>query len=404
MTQSSTSRVRSAGPTRPPEARSAVHALPLSKVRAIANAGSGRSDVLRFWFGESSRPTPDYITREAIRALEAGRTFYTHNSGIAELRSALATYLTRLHGKHIADARVSVTSSGVSALNIAMQAVLEPGDEAVVVTPVWPNVAAIPQSLGASVKRVALDYQGGKWALDLERLLASVTAATRLLVVNSPNNPTGWVLPEEDRLPILEHCRNHGVWLFTDDVYERLMLGNAAAPAPSFVAIADPHDRVIGVNSFSKAWLMTGWRLGWLVAPAELEEDLAKLIEFNTSCAPEFIQRAGLAAVEQGEPHIAALRADLTACRDVLVSRLSGIQGLDVPVPEGGMYLFFRRCGERDSVSLARRLIAEAGLGLAPGAAFGPEGEGWLRWCFAADPDTLRRGAEKFADWHGRPR
>lgn len=385
-----------------PGSRSAVRALPISRIREVANAGSGRGDVLRFWFGESSRPTPDYITRAAIRALEEGRTFYTHNRGIAELRSALALYLMRLHGMQIQDARVSVTSSGVSALNIAMQAIVEPGDEVVIVTPVWPNVTAIPQILGAAVKRVALAYQGGKWTLDLNRLLASLTHRTRLLVVNSPNNPTGWVLPQEDRLPILEHCRNHGIWLFTDDVYERLMLGNAAAPAPSFLAIADPHDRLIGVNSFSKAWLMTGWRLGWLVAPAELEADLGKLLEFNTSCAPEFIQRAGLEAIEQGEPHIASLRTELTACRDVLVSRLSGIQGLDVPIPQGGMYLFFRRCEERDSVSLARRLIGEAGLGLAPGAAFGPEGEGWLRWCFAADPDTLRRGADQFAEWHAR--
>jgi len=386
----------------PPKARDAVGALPPSKVREIANAGFGRGDILRFWFGESSQPTPEYIKDAAIRALRDGRTFYSHNNGIAELRLGLARYLTRLHGKRIADDRISVTSSGVSALNIAMQAVLDPGDEVVVVTPIWPNVVGIPQILGARVRRVSIDYRDGKWALDLNRLLAAVTEKTRLLIVNSPNNPTGWMLPEGDRLPILEHCRKLGVWLLVDDVYERLVLGDAAGSAPSFLALADPRDRVIGANSFSKAWLMTGWRLGWLVAPSELEKDLGKLIEFNTSCAPEFIQAAGLAAIELGEAYVAALRGDLTARRDALVARLSGLAGLDLPVPEGGMYLFLRRSGERDSVSAAKRLIVEAGLGLAPGAAFGPEGEGWLRWCFATDPDVLRRGAEKFAAWHVR--
>jgi aspartate/methionine/tyrosine aminotransferase len=385
-----------------PRARNAVRALPVSKVREIANAGFGRSDILRFWFGESSRPTPDYIRRAAIRALDEGRTFYSHNNGIAELRAALSRYLTRLHGMPVDGSRISVTSSGVSALNIAMQAILDPGDEVVVVTPVWPNVACIPEIYGARVERVGLDYRAGKWTLDLDRLLAAVTPATRLLIVNSPNNPTGWVLPAEHRRPILDHCREHGVWLLTDDVYERLMLGPADTPAASFLAIADPNDRIIGANSFSKAWLMTGWRLGWLVAPAELEEDIGKLIEFNTSCAPEFIQMAGLTAIEEGEPHVAVLRADLTACRDGLLSRLSSLEGVDAPIPQGGMYLFFRHSAEHDSASLAKRLIAEAGLGLAPGAAFGPEGEGWLRWCFATDPDTLRRGAEKFVDWHAR--
>lgn len=382
-----------------PEARSAVRALPVSKVREIANAGFGQQGILRFWFGESTRPTPEYIKAAAIRALAEGRTFYCHNNGTAALRSALSRYLSRLHGRDFAPSRISVTSSGVSALNIAMQALLEPGDEVVIVTPIWPNVSEIPRILSARVRRVGLCYREGRWRLDLERLLDAVTDRTRLLIVNSPNNPTGWVLPAEGSRPILEHCRKLGVWLLVDDVYERLMLGDAPAPPPSVLALADPRDRVVGANSFSKAWLMTGWRLGWLVAPAELEADLGKLIEFNTSCAPEFVQAAGVAAIEQGEPFIAQLRAELTARRDQLIGRLSACPGLDLPTPEGGMYVFLRPTGEDDSVDLAKRLVAEARLGLAPGAAFGAEGEGWLRWCFATDAETLDRGAERFAHW-----
>lgn len=203
---------------------------------------------------------------------------------------------------------------------------------------------------------------------------------------------------------ILDHCRRMGVWILSDDVYERLVFDDALESAPSFLRIARPDDRLIVANSFSKAWLMTGWRLGWIVAPVELEGDLGKLIEFNTSCAPEFIQAAALAALSDGDSLIADIRSDLKSNRDFLTGRLGAIEGVEAPLPDGGMYSFFRITGHDESVLLAKQLLVEAKLGLAPGAAFGPEGEGWLRWCFASDRASLEEGASRFEHWLAQKR
>jgi aspartate aminotransferase len=387
-----------------PLARPRVHALAESKVREVANAGFGQAGVLRFWFGESDRATPDYIRQAAVEALGSGRTFYTHNQGRPELRAALGDYLQALHGGEMTPDRLSITSSGVSALMVAMQAVLDPGDRVVVVTPVWPNLFEIPRILNADIVEVGLEPRGGVWALDFDRLLDAITPQTRLVLLNSPNNPTGWVLPGELRAPLLEHCRRRGVWLLADDVYERLTFDPAQASAPSFLPLATPEDRLISTNSFSKAWLMTGWRLGWLVAPPSLHADLGKLLEFNTSCAPDFVQAGGETALRQGESHVAELRTALTANRDRLVTGLRALPGIEAPAPEGAMYVFFRIAGQGPSVPLAKRLIAEAGLGLAPGGAFGPHGEGWLRWCFAAAAPALDEGLQRLAGWLERHR
>ncbi len=391
--------MRDAGPlTAPPHGRAAVRGLAASKVREVANAGFGRNDVLRFWFGESDQPTAPYIRDAAATALAEGRTFYTHNLGELSLREGLGAYLQRLHGRPFDIDSLSVASSGVSALMVAMQAILDPGDRVVVVTPVWPNIAEIPRILGAEVVRFGLRPTAEGWRLDLDRLLESITADTRLVLINSPGNPTGWTLPVEARAPILEHCRRIGAWLITDDVYERLVYGGLAN-APSFLPLADPEDRLISTNSFSKAWRMTGWRLGWMVAPVALQADLGKLLEFNTSCAPDFVQAAGRVALAQGEPDVAALRAELADRRDYLVAGLAALPGLSTSQPNGGMYAFFRISGQAESVTLAKRLIVEAGLGLAPGAGFGPEGEGWLRWCFAVRESALDEGLARLSAW-----
>ena len=385
------------------QARARVRGLSASKVREVANAGFGLSDVRRFWFGEGDQPTPLFIREAAMAALADGRTFYTHNQGTAELRAALGVYLQRLHGRAFATETISVTSAGVSALMVAMQAILDPGDRVVAVTPVWPNLVEIPRILGAEVTRVGLTPRDGRWRLDLDRLLAEITPGTRLLLVNSPNNPTGWALSAEDRSAILAHCRRLGVWILTDDVYERVVFpaepGPGPVTAPSFLTLADPDDRIISTNSFSKAWRMTGWRLGWMVAPRALEADLGKLLEFNTSCAPDFVQAAGVAALEAGEPGIEALRLEMRAARDRVVAGLGRIAGLETTTADGGLYAFFRLAGQTDSVAVAKRLIAEAGLGLAPGAAFGPEGEGWLRWCFATTDAAIDDGLARLETW-----
>ncbi len=383
-------------------AREAVRALRSSQIREVANAGFGVPDVLPFWFGESDRVTPPFIREAAAEALGRGDTFYTHNLGIAPLREALSRYVSDLHGATPAE-NIAVTSAGVNALMLAAQLVTGAGDRAVAVTPLWPNLVEIPKILGASVETVSLVYGERGWALDLERLLAALTPDTKLLIINSPNNPTGWVMTREEQRAVLAHCRRHGIWIVADEVYERLYYeceGEAGERiAPSFLDLASRDERLICVNSFSKAWLMTGWRLGWMVVPPALMADLGKLVEYNTSCAPSFVQQAGIAALERGEPFTRALVADLRASRDHLATALARLPGVDVKVPHGAMYLFFRLAGGQSSLDLCKALVRDAGLGLAPGSAFGPEGEGFVRWCYACDPARLDEGVTRLAGY-----
>ena len=376
--------------------RQVIRDLPGSKIREVANAALGRGDVLPFWFGESDEPTPAHIRDAAVRSLAEGETFYSHNLGLAELRESLAHYVSGLHRPIAAD-RIAVTSSGVSALMLAMQALVGAGDEVVAVTPVWPNLTAQPAILGARVTRLGLRMERGAWRLDVDALRRAVTTGTRVLLVNSPNNPTGWTLTRAEQQALLNHCRRTGTWIVADEVYERVFFAGAAgAWAPSFLDLAEPDDRLLVVHSFSKSFLMTGWRLGWIVAPPGFAPDLAKLIEFNTSCAPVFVQRAALAALAQADASVPELVGRLRACRDTLLPRLSALPGITVAEPPGGLYAFFAVEGKPDSLALAKRLVTEAGLGLAPGAAFGPEGEGWLRWCFASrDPARLVEGVDR---------
>ena len=376
--------------------RAAIEGLPGSLIREVANAGLGRDDVLAFWFGESDEITPAAVRNAAAESLQLGETFYSHNLGLPVLRQAIADYTSALHPAVTAD-RIAVTSSGVAGLMIAMQLLVDAGDHVVAVVPVWPNLTAQPAILGAQVQRVALRPDGARWSLDLDTLLAAVTPATRVLLVNAPNNPTGWCLTRPEQQRLLEHCRQTGTWIVADEVYERLWYGTGPA-APSFLDIANADDRLIVAHSFSKSFLMTGWRLGWLVLPPRLLAAAGKLIEFNSSCAPVFVQRGALAALALADDFVPGLVARMRTGRDTLVQALGGLQRVELASPSGGMYVFLRVDGEPDSLALAKRLVLDHGLGLAPGAAFGPEGEGWLRWCFASqDPARLLRGVDRLA-------
>ncbi|NKE65313.1 pyridoxal phosphate-dependent aminotransferase [Ramlibacter sp. RBP-2] len=379
--------------------RQAIQNLEESKIREVANAGLGRSDVLAFWFGESDEVTPGFIREAAIESLRQGETFYAHNLGLAELRKAVAGYTSTLHPRVGTD-RIAITSSGVSALMLAVQAVVDAGDRVVVVTPVWPNLVAQPKIMGADVRRVSLRPRGGAWTLDLQALLEAVTPATRLLVVNAPNNPTGWTLSRDEQQAILDHCRKTGTWILADEVYERLYYEEGTRCAPSFLDVAAPEDRLIVAHSFSKSFLMTGWRLGWLVMPPELTHHMGKLLEFNTSCASTFTQRAAVVALQRTDEVTPRVVAHLKTCRDTLVPMLQGLPRVLVEPARGGMYAFFRLDGFDDSLDVAKRLVREAGLGLAPGNAFSPEAQGWLRWCFASrDVSRLGQGVERLQGW-----
>ena len=380
--------------------REAIHNLEASKIREVANAGLGRDDVLAFWFGESDEVTPEVIRQAAIESLQRGETFYAHNLGLPELREAIARYTSALHPK-VDASRIAVTSGGVSALMLAVQALVEAGDDVVAVTPVWPNLTAQPAIMGAHVRSVPLVPVEGLWTLDLPALRAAVTPKTKLLIVNAPNNPTGWTMTRDEQQAVLDHCRQTGTWILADEVYERLYFEPTPnGCAPSFLDISKPDDRLVVTHSFSKSFLMTGWRLGWLVLPPAMVEGIGKLIEFNTSCASVFTQRAAIAAIEHTAEITPRVVAHLKLCRDTLVPLLAGVPGVQVAPAKGGMYAFFRLAGFGDSLDVAKRLVVEAGLGLAPGNAFAPEAQGWLRWCFASkDPQRLVQGVERLRNW-----
>jgi len=385
--------------------RQAIQNLEESKIREVANAGMGRSDVLAFWFGESDEVTPDFIRQAAIDSLRSGETFYSHNLGLPELREAVATYMSAQHAP-IGQERIAITSGGVNALMLAMQMLVEAGDEVVAVTPVWPNLTAQPVIMGARLRCVALKPvaggpEQGAWTLDMDQLLDAITSNTKLLIINAPNNPTGWTLTREEQQTIVEHCRRTGTWILADEVYERLYYEPTAnACAPSFLDVSTPDDRLVVVHSFSKSFLMTGWRLGWLVMPAAMTHDMGKLIEFNTSCASVFTQRAGIVALQRTLDVTPRVVAHLKTCRDTLVPLLQALPGVQVASARGGMYAFFKLAGHDDSLVTAKRLVVEAGLGLAPGNAFAPEAQGWLRWCFASkDPERLVDGVERLKKW-----
>ena len=384
--------------------RQAILDLQASRIRDVANAGLGRSDVLAFWFGESDEVSPAFIRQAAIDSLQSGETFYAHNLGLPELREAISLEMQQRHGAGIGVDRIAVTSGGVNALMLAMQAIVNPGDEVVVVTPVWPNLTSQPVILGAQLKTVCLEPKQGRWTLPMEKLLVAVTTQTRLLVVNSPNNPTGWTLTRAEQQTLLDHCRRTGTWILSDEVYENLYyLPTENRCAPSFLDIASPQDRLVVAHSFSKSFLMTGWRLGWLVMPAAMTEHMGKLIEFNTSCASVFVQRAGIAAMQRAGDIVPQVVMQMQACRDRLFAELGSIPGLDLAVPDGGMYAFFSIPGLTDDLQTAKRLVAEAELGLAPGSAFAPEAQGWLRWCFASqDQNRLGEGARRLKTWLGK--
>jgi aspartate/methionine/tyrosine aminotransferase len=371
----------------------AIRDLPASAIREVANEGMGRTDLIPLWFGEGDLATPGFVRDAAIRSLEAGETFYEPNRGIPELRQVIAGYVTRLYDRPFAAGHVTVTCSGLNALVIAAQTVLEPGARVVATTPVWPNLLAIPKILRAEVVPVALEPAGEAWRLDLDRLFDAMDDGARALLINTPSNPTGWMAGEAEIDAILDHARSRGIWIIADEVYARVVYDRRAAP--SFLSRMTEDDRLIVVNSFSKSWCMTGWRLGWLTAPMRLGATFEKLMEFNTSCAPRFAQHAGLTAILEGEDFIRTLIGRYGASRDLLIERLRPSNRITLPTPEAAFYGFFKVDGVDDGVAFAKRLLAETGVGLAPGEAFGEQGAGWLRLCYATSPERLGRALDR---------
>ncbi len=381
---------------------SSARAVAYSRIRELAEVAMGMDGVLKLYFGESNQPTPEYIKQAAIDAMAQGYTFYTSNAGLPSLRQAIAETYTRLHGVGLDPAtEIVVTASGVQALNVALRCVLDPGDEAIVLTPAWPNGAAIVTMCNATAREKAHPLCGGRHAIDFDALEEAVTARTRALLYTSPSNPLGWVATVEEQRNLLDFARRHGLWLLADEVYDRLFYGGARLgdPVPSILKLATRHDAVIVAHSFSKSYCMTGWRLGWLVARRDLATKAAQLNEFVVSHAASFVQKAGEVALRDGEGEIVRQLTQLKANRDFCLDALSGLPGVTVPRPDGAFYLFPRIDGLADSFEFCRRLLVEKRVGLAPGVAFGAGGEGSIRICYAADRGVLEPAMERMAEF-----
>jgi aspartate/methionine/tyrosine aminotransferase len=374
--------------------RDRIHALPGSRIAEISALGMGDPSIIPLWYGEGDLPTPAFIGEAAAAAMRDGHTFYTYKAGLPELRSTIAEYLSGLYRRPIDMGRIAVTSSGMTALMQIAEALIDPGDNLVIIAPIWLNIAAAVGIMGGEPRFVALDsVAGGGWRLDLGRLFAACDARTRGIFVNSPSNPTGWMITDDEIAAILDFARHRGLWIVADEVYGRIVYGNRVAP--SFLAQAEPNDRLLVANSFSKSWAMTGWRLGWITMPPELIPIFEKLIEFNTSGSPTFLQHAAITAARDGEPFIESFVARCRAARDAAIDGLQNCRRVEVARPEGAFYAFFRVDGVTDSLAFAKEVLSRTKVGLAPGSAFGPMGEGHLRLCFARDPETVAAAIDR---------
>ena len=379
-----------------------VENVPHSRIRELAEVAMSMDGVLRLYFGESNLPTPAYIKQAASQALAEGYTFYTENAGLLSLRRAIAAHYQRWH--HVAldpESEIVITASGVQALNVSLRAMLDPGDEALVLTPAWPNGSSIIAMANAIARQIPHILCGDHYHIDFQALAAACCPRTRLLLYTSPSNPLGWVATEEDQQQLLDFCRARGLWLLADEVYDRLYYSGPSLgePVPSILRKATRDDAVAVIQSFSKSYCMTGWRVGWLVARRDLGRKAAQLNEFIISHAPSFAQKAAETALACGETELIAMLRRLRDNRDFCLAALRRMPGVTVPEPDGAFYLFPKIDGLTDSFDFCRRLLMKTKVGLAPGVAFGAGGEGSVRICYAADQSILAPAMERLGEF-----
>lgn len=373
---------------------------PDSGIVKAAMYGMAKPGVIPLWSGEGNVPTPEAFAQPAIESLLKGETFYTWQRGIPELREALARYHARHFGRSFSHENFFVTSGGMQAIQTVIQMVAGEGDEIIIPTPAWPNYAGPLRVQGSVPVEVPMEFRNGRWVLDLDRLFDAITPRTKAISLNSPSNPVGWTATREELVAVRDACRKHGIWIFGDEVYSRFYFGERGeARAPSFLDICDDEEMLLLANTFSKNWAMTGWRLGWLQAPKALGPAIERIIQYNSSGTPAFLQRGCVAALDDGEDFIAAQVAKARANRDLVSGMLAGMSRIRFESPRGAFYMFFAIDGMTDSTKTTLRIIDEAKVGFAPGATFGPGGESHLRMCFLRDPAKIEEALGRFGDW-----
>jgi aspartate/methionine/tyrosine aminotransferase len=374
---------------------------PDSGIVEVFNYGRGRPGLIPLWAGEGDLPTPEFIHRATAKSLAAGETFFTYQRGIPELRAALARYHTQHFGRKFSPERFFITAGGMGAIEIAITATAGAGEEVILLTPAWPNFAGAAGIGGARPVEVPLDFDGTRWTLDFDKLRAAVTPRTRAIFVNSPSNPTGWTATEDDLRAVLAIAREAGCWIIADEVYSRFVF-DGAARAPSFFDVMDDDDRILFVNTFSKNWAMTGWRIGWLAAPEAIGNVIENLIQYSTSGVATFMQRGAVAAIDEGEWFVREQVERSRAGREIVCAGLEGSNRINFAWPDGAFYLFFRIDGVEDTASLGLKLVDEANIGLAPGSAFGAGGAPFMRLCFLRKADDLEEATRRLSAWLDR--
>lgn len=378
--------------------RDHVRALPESGIVEVMNYGRDRPGMIPLWAGEGDVPTPGFICEAAAAALHAGETFYTWQRGLPELRTAIARYMAATYAIPENPDRYFVTGSGMQAIHIALAMAAGAGDEVIIPSPSWPNAAAAAQKAGARPVFVPFTYDSRGFSLDHDRLAAAITPRTRAIFLNTPANPTGFVATREDLVAVLALARRHGLWIIADEIYGRFYYGDAPR-APSFHDVMEEDDHILFVQTFSKNWAMTGWRVGWIEAHPRYGQIIENLIQYSTSGVAAFMQRGAVAALEEGEAFVAEQIARARAGRDLVGDALIATGRVDLVKPPGAFYLFFRIDGRPDVRSLGLTLVDEANVGLAPGTAFGPGGEGFMRLCFARGDVQLAEAARRLVAW-----
>jgi len=377
--------------------RAEASGSPDSGIYDVIAHGGGRQDIVPLWVGEGDLPTPDFIAEAVTRSLQAGETFYTQQLGVPELRAALARYHTRLFARSFSPDRFFVTASGMHAIQLAVRMVAGTGDTVVVPTPSWPNILAAVGIAGAVPVPVPFQFGESGWQLDLDRLFDAVGPRTRAMFINTPANPTGWTASHDEIEAIVSFCDRRGLWIFADEVYQRFYYPDGRPP--SFYDHADPDARIMYINTFSKNWAMTGWRVGWLAAPPALSGVMENLVQYSTTGVAVFMQRAATEALDHGEDFVAEQVQRAAAGRKIVTEALSESGRVRFTPPDGAFYQTFAVDGYPDDRALAFQLIDEAAIGVAPGSAFGPGGEGFVRICFARRGDGLVTAMDRLNQW-----
>lgn len=366
---------------------------PESGIVATVNYGRTRAGLIPLWVGEGDLPTPAFICEAATASLAAGETFYTWQRGIPDLRAAIARYMQRTYGGSFGPERFFVTASGMQAIQIAMAMITSAGDDVLVPTPVWPNFAAAAGIRGARPVAVPMSFGNDGWVLDLERLEAAIGPRTKAMFINSPSNPCGWTATREELAAILAIARKHGIWIVADEIYGKFYFDGPVAP--SFREVMTDGDKVMFVNTMSKNWAMTGWRVGWIECDPSLGAVVENMIQYSTSGVAQFIQRAAATALDHGDDFIAMQVGRARRGRDLVCDALAATGKVRFARPAGAFYLFFSVDGRPDTRQLSFDLVDRANIGLAPGTAFGAGGEAFLRMCFARGEDSLTVATER---------